>query len=59
MKEEEVENKSLDDLERMIRQAELHQTPIVIIGGYAVRSYTPRTKRYTKDIDIAVRDRKT
>lgn len=57
MKEEEVENKSLNDLEKIICQAELYQVPVVIIGGYAVRSYTPRIKRYTKDIDITVGNR--
>jgi len=51
MKEEQVENRSLLDLARIIREAGKLGVRLVLIGGYAVRAYT-YGYRYTKDIDL-------
>jgi hypothetical protein len=51
MSEEEVEKRSLQDLERILRAARKLGIRLVLIGGYAVAAYT-RGYRYTKDIDL-------
>lgn len=51
MSEEEVERKSLEDLEAVLKEARKQDIKLVIIGGYAVAAYT-RGYRYTKDIDL-------
>ena len=51
MSEEEVEKRSLQDLERTVRAARKLGIKLVLIGGYAVAAYT-RGYRYTKDIDL-------
>lgn len=51
MSEEEVEKRSLQDLERILRAARKLGFKIVLIGGYAVAAYT-RGYRHTKDIDL-------
>jgi hypothetical protein len=51
MSEEEVERRSLEDLEAMLQEARKQGIKLVIIGGYAVAAYT-RGYRYTKDIDL-------
>jgi predicted nucleotidyltransferase len=51
MNEEEVERKSLEDLESVLREARDQGIRLVIIGGYAVAAYT-RGYRFTKDIDL-------
>jgi hypothetical protein len=57
MSEEEVERKSLKDLEAVLKEAHKQDIKLVIIGGYAVAAYT-RGYRYTKDIDL-VADKRT
>jgi predicted nucleotidyltransferase len=57
MTEEEVERKSLEDLETALKEAHRQGINLVIIGGYAVAAYT-RGYRYTKDIDL-VADKST
>lgn len=54
MKEEDVEQASLTELARIEEEAGYYDISVTVIGGYAVRSYTPRTMRYTKDIDLVV-----
>lgn len=54
-KEVEVERKSFEDVERILREAKSSGIDVVVIGGYAVKAYSPRTMRYTKDIDLAVK----
>jgi predicted nucleotidyltransferase len=51
MNEEEVERKSLKDLESLLQEARNQGIKLVIIGGYAVAAYT-RGYRFTKDIDL-------
>ena len=51
MSEEEVERKSLEDLQDVLEAARREGIKLVIIGGYAVAAYT-RGYRYTKDIDL-------
>jgi predicted nucleotidyltransferase len=51
MREEEVERKSLEDLETVLKETRKKGIKLVIIGGYAVAAYT-RGYRYTKDIDL-------
>jgi predicted nucleotidyltransferase len=51
MSEEEVERKSLEDLESVLKEARDQGIRLVIIGGYAVAAYT-RGYRFTKDIDL-------
>jgi hypothetical protein len=51
MKEEEVERRSLQDLQAVLQEARKQGIKLVIIGGYAVAAYT-RGYRYTKDIDL-------
>lgn len=51
MSEEEVERRSLEDLEAMLQEARKQGIKLVIIGGYAVAAYT-HGYRYTKDIDL-------
>jgi len=51
MKNEFIEMESLNDLEKIVREAEKWGLNLVIIDGYAVRAYT-RGYRYTKDIDL-------
>lgn len=51
MNEEEVEKRSLEDLDRIINAARELGISLVLIGGYAVAAYT-RGYRYTKDIDL-------
>ncbi len=51
MSEEEVERRSLEDLEAVLQEAHKQSIKLVIIGGYAVAAYT-RGYRYTKDIDL-------
>jgi len=51
MSEEELEKRSLQDLERILRAARKLGINLVLIGGYAVAAYT-RGYRYTKDIDL-------
>ncbi len=51
MSEEQVERRSLEDLEDMLDAAHKQGIRLVIIGGYAVAAYT-RGYRYTKDIDL-------
>lgn len=57
MSEEQVERKSLEDLEAILKAAHKVGIKLVIIGGYAVAAYT-QGYRYTKDIDL-VADRLT
>jgi hypothetical protein len=57
MSEEQVERKSLEDLEAILEAARKAGIKLVIIGGYAVAAYT-HGYRYTKDIDL-VADRPT
>ncbi len=57
MSEEEVERKSLADLDAVLKEAHKQGIKLVIIGGYAVAAYT-RGYRYTKDIDL-VADKST
>jgi hypothetical protein len=51
MSEEEVERKSLEDLESVLKEAQNQGIKLVVIGGYAVAAYT-RGYRFTKDIDL-------
>jgi len=51
MSEEELEKRSLQDLERILRAARKLGINLVLIGGYAVAAYT-RGYRHTKDIDL-------
>ena len=51
MSEEEVERRSLEDLEAVLQEAYKQGIKLVIIGGYAVAAYT-RGYRCTKDIDL-------
>lgn len=51
MSEEEVERRSLEDLQALLKEAHKQGIKLVIIGGYAVTAYT-RGYRYTKDIDL-------
>lgn len=51
MSEEEVERRSLEDLQVALQEAQRQGIKLVIIGGYAVAAYT-RGYRYTKDIDL-------
>ena len=51
MSEEEVEKRSLQDLDRILQAARKLGIKLVLIGGYAVAAYT-RGYRYTKDIDL-------
>jgi predicted nucleotidyltransferase len=51
MSEEEVERRSLEDLQAVLQEAHKQGVKLVIIGGYAVAAYT-RGYRYTKDIDL-------
>lgn len=51
MSEEEVERRSLEDLQAVLEEAHKQGIKLVIIGGYAVAGYT-RGYRYTKDIDL-------
>lgn len=46
-----VEREGLNDLSRIVKEAERWGLNLVVIGGYAVRAYT-RGYRYTKDIDL-------
>ena len=57
MSEEQVERKSLEDLQSILEAARKVGIRLVIIGGYAVAAYT-HGYRYTKDIDL-VADRPT
>jgi hypothetical protein len=51
MSEEEVEKRSLQDLDTILQAARKLGIKLVLIGGYAVAAYT-RGYRYTKDIDL-------
>lgn len=51
MNEEQLEKRSLEDLEAILKAAQELGIKLVLIGGYAVASYT-RGYRYTKDIDL-------
>jgi len=51
MSEGQIERKSLEDLEAVLKEAHNQGIKLVIIGGYAVAAYT-RGYRYTKDIDL-------
>jgi hypothetical protein len=51
MNEEEVEKRSLQDLDAILQAARKLGIKLVLIGGYAVAAYT-RGYRYTKDIDL-------
>jgi len=51
MSEGQIERKSLEDLEAMLKEAHNQGIKLVIIGGYAVAAYT-RGYRSTKDIDL-------
>jgi len=51
MNEEEIERRSLEDLQAVLEEARKQGIKLVIIGGYAVAAYT-RGYRYTKDIDL-------
>jgi hypothetical protein len=51
MSEEEIEKRSLHDLETILQAARKLGIKLVLIGGYAVAAYT-RGYRYTKDIDL-------
>jgi hypothetical protein len=51
MSEEEVEKRSLRDLDTILQAARELGIKLVLIGGYAVAAYT-RGYRYTKDIDL-------
>ena len=51
MSEEEVEKRSLQDLDTILVAAQELSIKLVLIGGYAVAAYT-RGYRYTKDIDL-------
>jgi len=51
MSEEEVEKRSLQDLDTILQAARELGIKLVLIGGYAVAAYT-RGYRYTKDIDL-------
>lgn len=57
-KELEVERGSLEDLNRILVLAGQRGLKVAVIGGYAVRAYTQRRLRYTKDIDLAVKSEK-
>lgn len=47
----ELERKSLQDLKKLVEEAEKWDLKLVLIGGYAVRAYT-KPRRFTKDIDF-------
>lgn len=48
-----IEVVSLEDLERIDKEAKNFQIDLILIGGYAVRAYTnPRSWRFTKDMDF-------
>jgi hypothetical protein len=51
MSEEEVEKRSLQDLDTILQAARKLGIRLVLIGGYAVAAYT-HGYRYTKDIDL-------
>jgi hypothetical protein len=51
MSEEEIEKRSLQDLDTILQAAQKSGIKLVLIGGYAVAAYT-RGYRYTKDIDL-------
>lgn len=51
MSEEQVEHKSLEHLQAVLKETRKQGIKLVIIGGYAVAAYT-RGYRYTKDIDL-------
>lgn len=48
-----VEEASLKDLERIVKDSKEYGLKLVVIGGYAVRAYT-RGYRLTKDIDCVI-----
>jgi len=47
----ELERKSLEDLKKLVEQAQEWDLKLVLIGGYAVRAYT-KPRRFTKDLDF-------
>ncbi len=49
--DEEVERRSLVDLQEILGQSTKLGIGLLLIGGYAVAAYT-RGYRYTKDIDL-------
>jgi len=53
-KEAEVERGSLSDIKQIVKLAKQESLGLVVVGGYAVRAYTNKTLRHTKDIDLAV-----
>lgn len=55
-KDAKIELESLRDLENIIEEAKNKGIDIIVIGGYAVRAYTPKTIRYSKDIDLVVKN---
>ncbi|MFA5771552.1 MAG: nucleotidyl transferase AbiEii/AbiGii toxin family protein [Thermoplasmata archaeon] len=54
-KTKDLEIKSMEDLERIIEEADKFGMKLAVIGGYAVRAYT-RGYRYTKDIDAVIQN---
>ncbi|KXA91203.1 hypothetical protein AKJ57_02105 [candidate division MSBL1 archaeon SCGC-AAA259A05] len=57
MKEKVVEEESLEDLKRIQEECGYSGIGIVVTGGYAVRFYTRRTMRFTKDLDFLVKEK--
>jgi len=53
MNEEQIESRSLLDLETIMRGARRLGIRMILIGGYAVTAHT-HGYRYTKDIDLAI-----
>lgn len=53
-KEKDIEKRSLEDLEKIIRECKKEGAKAVVIGGYAVRAYTSTRLRYTRDIDLVI-----
>lgn len=51
LNDEALEHRSLQDLRRILEEAERWDIKIAVIGGYAVQAYT-RGYRFTKDIDL-------
>ncbi|MCS4540805.1 MAG: hypothetical protein HY929_00550 [Euryarchaeota archaeon] len=48
-----VEEASLKDLEKIVRESKTYGLKLIVIGGYAVKAYTAGY-RATKDIDCVI-----
>lgn len=55
----EVELRSLEDLKKLTEEAKIFGINVATIGGYGVRGYTHTRLRYSKDLDLAVKNKQT